>query len=283
MGRGGMTHGRMREMAHGAGRRMRLPGPYIPIALYEEVDGDDADMVVFVDGNGSQYFTIEDNPETETGGLDSLGDDVVVIGATFDLQAMRRKMDAAKVVSLDMARELLKGGQKAIDAARQLAKDHDLPGGTARDNVYWKLQWHADQLAKLLSPATQRALVGADATAPQLYGSADDLKKWVLEAFIEQNAAEEGVGTQAAMTYGQGWDDMWYLVDKEAAKLPTAVRAGVGKFVEAATGIPVWLWAIGGAIVVGLVGYGLWRVLMTAAPVATKVVADRYLPPGGRG
>ena len=183
-----------------------------------------------------------------------------VVGG-FDVGKEQLKMNALKVVPVSIARVLLDSGQKAIDHANMLATLRNLPNQTPRDTVVGKLRWHRDALDKLTDPNA-------------IYASGDDLKHWVMQAFVEANASEEGAGTTDDMTIAQMWADMWTLVAKEIAKLPGALRSGLAKVIEGVTGIPIWLWIAGGVLFVGVVGFGIWKVAMVAAPVAVK----RYLP-----
>lgn len=200
------------------------------------------------------------------------GDDMI---GTIDIGAKQLQMNNLRTVPLSVARELLKGGQQAIDRAKSLATDFDLPGGTARDNVFWKLQWHDDNLAKQ---------AGSNST---LYPSGDDLKKWVMEAFIEANAAEEGA-KQQALAFGQIWTDMWTNVTDALAALPQAVAqvavATAQTLKEAASGVKstvIWTEAIviGGAVLLGGgILYALYKVLVsdTGKAVATSYLGRRF-------
>jgi hypothetical protein len=150
-----------------------------------------------------------------------------------------RQMSALKQVPNSVAQELLKGGQAAINQARTIGAN--LPGGTARDNVYWKLQWHQNNLALLkIAPF-------------EMYPSADDLKKWVEQAYIELDVAQYGAAYADRL-----WAEMWAEIATALANLPAAVAAKVGQTTNAllsnAFGIPVWLLALLGAGV-GLVAY----------------------------
>ena len=125
-----------------------------------------------------------------------------IIGATvlgaFDVGATRRDLDRIKPMSVSQAKVLLKYGQQVIDSAIKAAAKMRAPSpwGTIvpiamlknsavpqqdskRSEVYWKLKWHEDALSKLFAPGA-------------VYGAADDLKKWVQQAFIEFNAVQEG-------------------------------------------------------------------------------------------
>jgi hypothetical protein len=184
-------------------------------------------------------------------GLDVIGSDVYV--GLVDISAQQKQMNTLKQVPVSVALILLHNGQDAIDHARATASKDNLPGTSARDAVYWKLKWHEAELAK-------------GGASSEMYGSGADLKKYVMEAFVEANAAEEG----AAWIEG-AWNKMWQEIGRAVAALPAQVRQAVATAVSSITGVPIWAWAIGGTLVVGLVGYGAYKIL--AGPVAR-----RYLP-----
>lgn len=207
-------------------------------------------------------------------GLQLLGCDAV-IGA-YDLGQARKQMDSLKQVPVGAAHVFLRRGQQAVRKAMEVAAQYtlktgvSLPGDSTRNNVQGHLQWHADELAKGT----------LDQTA--MYALGDDLKKWVLQAFIEQNAAEEGAGIDVG---GKAWSDfadMWAEIGAFVAKLPVSVATTIAsipaKMLEAATGIPVWAFWVGGALIVVLLGVGVWKLVTLAAPAAAKVAAQRYLP-----
>jgi hypothetical protein len=190
-----------------------------------------------------------------------------IVGAAnyYDLQQAQQQMNSIKQVTIGIAQGLLGGGQRAIDRARELATKYNLPDsgrslGKDRESIYWKLKWHADELAKHRSePSTS------------LYASGEDLKSWVIQAFIACNAAEQGQETNEEMTTGQMWADMWIVVGKEAAKLPGELRHAISAAIETVTGIPTWVfWVTGGAIVV-LLGVGVYKLLRGAAPIAGRI------------
>jgi len=137
-----------------------------------------------------------------------------------------------------------------------------LLGGILAGNV--QADPAADALAKLSDPTA-------------IYASGDDLKKWCMQAFIDANAVEEGRARQE-----QIWTDMWTEIGAALAALPAEVAKAVvalpGKMFEAITGIPSWAFWVGGAVVVVLLGVGVWKLLVAAAPAAGHVVASRYLP-----
>lgn len=78
-----------------------------------------------------------------------------------------------KVVTVGAARRLMVLGQKAISEAKRISP---LADDTARDRTWWKLDWHQVQL---------------DSAGMQIlpYIHADDLRVWVVQSFVEVNAA----------------------------------------------------------------------------------------------
>lgn len=208
-------------------------------------------------------------------GIDVLGADFApTIGdaATFDVQDSQRKFNAIKQMTYGMARTILKGGQDAINGAIAAAakKPHlasyfllpvavaeitaametgtTLPRGTARKNVWWKLKWHEDQIAKSTSDS-------------DLYPYADDLKKWVQEAFIESNAVSDGA-QYADQVYSKMWDD----VADNITNLPKDVRDKVSASVSWLTGFPLWAWVGGGLALFAIIA---------ATPAIISAIADR--------
>lgn len=170
----------------------------------------------------------------------------------FDILAEQRKMNDLKIVTPRVARALLQGGQQAIQgaieqASMKLWRRGELPGKTARDNVFWKLKWHEAEIAKLTDPNA-------------IYKSFADLKKWVMQGFIEANAVEEGSAVPI-------WGAMWEEIKAALAAIPSAVVDGLkaaAKKIEdigdtAAFYTKVSFWVALGAV--GLVGYGGYKLL----------------------
>ena len=208
---------------------------------------------------------------------DSLGA-VALVGA-YDLAQYTRQMNSLDRVTVAIARALLKSGQVVIDGALAAGKgglfSRELPGQATRQTAKGHLAWHAERLAKAPDP-----------TAP--YDAAADLKKWVLQAYIEANAVGEGRAVQE-----QAWQEMWEEIGQELARLPArtlqaaseAVSTVVSSAVSAAggglakgLGIPTWLfWAGGAALVLG-VGVGVFKILLVAAPAVVPAVVRRYIP-----
>jgi hypothetical protein len=177
----------------------------------------------------------------------------------FDIASRQHELDSIKQVPVTIAQTLLATGIQVINQARQIASENKLPGGTARDNVFWKLQWHAAELAKLA------------ATPNAFYASGADLKKWVMQAFVEYNAAEEG-----AEYLDSAWSAMWSEIKAKLAAMPAAVVSAVGDVVTA-TGLNWVLW--GGLAVVGLLGFATYKILTGPAGGAISgAVVKRYLP-----
>lgn len=191
-----------------------------------------------------------------------------------DIAAKQDQMDALKQVPVGAARILLKGGANstggmqaiasAIANAKQPWYRADLPGDTTRKNVQGHLQWHADALDKISDPNA-------------IYASGADLKKWVMQAFIEQNATEEGAA-EARQSWSKAWSDwadMWVDIAQFIAALPREIAK---KIVENVTGVPLWAWVAGSAMLAGLLGYGVYKIASgPAGGVVAGVVARRYL------
>lgn len=183
-------------------------------------DGDDIDFEVME--------TFELAPDADT-----------VLGA-IDVAAYEHQMNALKQVPVSVARILVRSGSAAITNAIATAKQPwykpNLPGETERNNVMWKLKWHDDALAKL-----------TDGNA--MYGSGDDLKKWVLAAYLDANAAEEGAAWIAPM-----WTQMWTEIGAAIAALPKAIAEKVNETAGALLGMPIWVIVLSG---IGVLGVGV--------------------------
>ena len=160
-----------------------------------------------------------------------------VIGA-FDLAVVQRALDRIKSVSVDQSRALLKYGQKVADEAVRFGKD--LPGVGKRQEVVWKLRWHEGALAKEVSPVAR-------------YGAADDLKKWVRQAFIEYNASSEGKEYSEAL-----WDAMVAEMKDKAVGVAEYSSKPI-EFLAWLASVPTWVWAVGGVAVA--LGAGAWVVV----------------------
>lgn len=163
----------------------------------------------------------------------------------FDIAAETQKMNSLKQVPVSVAQVLLRNGQGAINHAMQSAKANNLPNQNTLSTNYYKLAWHQSELAKYA------------ATPFALYPSADDLKKWVLEAFINSNATDVG-----AAWINDGLQKMWSEIRTAIAALPAAARAAVSSAIENITGVPTWAFAVGGVAVVSLVGYAVYKIAM---------------------
>jgi hypothetical protein len=125
------------------------------------------------------------------------------------------------------------------------------------------LKWHEDNLKKF-----------SDLKAP--YPGGEDIKKWTMRAYIENNAVSEG-------NWFFSWQAMW---DRIKVALSQAIRDGVkfaasatGEVVSTVTGVPTWVWLVGGAVVVGGVGYVGYKAANTRAGAA---VVGHYLGRMGR-
>lgn len=177
----------------------------------------------------------------------------------FNIAQAQRNMNDLKPVTVEIARILLRSGWTTIKSAIDLAEGNwrlgthplgqDLPGKTARENVLGHLQWHMNTLA---SPEY------ATAKEFTIYKPGDDLKKWVMQAYIESNAVEEG---REALE--RAWNEMWEEIRAELRKIPAAVLAAAGSLassiVEGITGVPLWAWILGGVTITAGLGYGYYR------------------------
>ncbi len=169
--------------------------------------------------------------------------------------ARQRQMGALKQVPVSVARALLRGGQDAISHAKSVAAAKSLPGSTDRDTVFYKLQWHQNELAKLSDPNA-------------MYAPGNDLKTWVTAAFRESDVADIGAGWIA-----NAWNVMWSDIGKAIAALPALLRDEMKKAVENITGVPLWALAVGGVGLVGLAAFFVYKMANTSAGAA---VAGAY-------
>jgi hypothetical protein len=161
---------------------------------------------------------------------------VTVLGAV-DVATWQRQMNTLKQVPVSVAKILLKSGRDAITRAKSIAAANNLPGGGARDNTAWKLQWHAETLSKLSDPNA-------------MYSSGEDLKKWVLAAYVEANAAEEG-----ALWIAAAWSQMWSEIGAAIANLPKIIAQKINEAAGELLGMPVWIVALGGLGILGVAAY----------------------------
>jgi hypothetical protein len=230
-----------------------IPGQWRPELDWDVVDVDDVELLRCVEfdakGNCLKYVPAD---------LVDVNGDVI---GFVDIQQSQRKMNELKAVTVGIAQPLLRGGMDAIDGAIRTSKAKGLPNAKQLDNVRWKLVWHRDNLAKF-----------ADRNAP--YVDANDLKKWVMQAFIEANATEEG-----ALYLEQIWTAMWVEIETELAKMPQWLRDQTSKVVENVTGLPVWGWALIGVGVVAAAAGAVYAILNSrAGAVVAGHVARRYIP-----
>jgi hypothetical protein len=193
----------------------------------------------------------------------------------YDIAEKRQQFNTLKQVPVCVARALLRGGQQVAAATIEIAKggifQRELPLLNTLKGTQAHLAWHQAQLDKLQDPAA-------------LYAPGEDLKKWVMQAFIDANAVEEGRAHQE-----QIWRAMWSDVGEAIASLPADAAKAVGQVARGLAqgivsgaadglGVPPWvLWA-GGAAALGLAGLGVYKLVAAAAPVAVGVAARRYLP-----
>ena len=133
------------------------------------------------------------------------------------------------------------------------------------------LDWHAAELAKC-----------GDPSAP--YPSGADLKKWVLQSWVDSNAAADGRAwqDQAVAKAAGDWVDMWADVGEAVVAAASSAAGTLAELprraLERATGVPMWVWLASGALALGLLAFGVFKVLMVAAPAVVPAVVKRYLP-----
>lgn len=196
-------------------------------------------------------------------GIDYLyGSDILGSSVGADTDAITKTLTTIariKKASVAEAQLLLSGAQDAINKARAANVNNDGRSAT-RDEIYWKLKWHENNINN------QRDKPNA------AYGSIDDLKLWAARAFSEYDVIKTGKAALAA-----NWEMLWADMGKNLADLPQNARDAAGDAVEWFTGIPAWAWVLGGAALFGLLGYGLFKVAVAAAPVAAPALANRYL------
>jgi len=154
----------------------------------------------------------------------------------IDVQEYVARMDSLKQVPVSVARVLCKNGGDVIYQATLLAIAKNLPGMSARKTATGKLRWHEGELSKLSDPNA-------------IYSSGDDLKKWVLAAYVEANAVEEGLGWVST-----AWGKMWNEIGAAIAKLPVQIAMQINETAGALLGVPGW--AVGVAVL-SIVGVGV--------------------------
>lgn len=196
---------------------------------------------VFDADGGFSYGSNDDYDYSFIGG-GIFEDDVI---GMFDIGNEQLKMNGLKPVTLSIARSLVTHGLDVITIAIAQADAQGLPGPTTRKNCQAHLQWHKNKLAGLSGPP--------DST---MYDSADDLKKWTMEALIEANAVEEG-----AQFIADAWSVMWAEISAGLQRVPAMILKLPGKALEAVTGIPWWGWYAGGAVVAGGLLYGAYKII----------------------
>lgn len=165
--------------------------------------------------------------------LDLLGADA------YDIAAKQRFLNAIKKAPVAMARTLVTSAlnvtASTLAMARGSAFQRELPGITSLRKTQEQLQRHAEALSRFSDPA-------------EIYPDLVDLKKWVMQAWIDANAVEEGRTMQE-----RAWDQMVEEIKTGLKNFPNAV-------VEELTGVPLWGWALGGVAALGIIGAGYYAV-----------------------
>lgn len=168
----------------------------------------------------------------------------------FDIGAARHQMDALKPVTVGAAKALIHGGQQVIAVAQEMSRASDLPDTNTLATTAGHLHWHQSKLAGLKDDKA-------------IYDSADDAKKWTMQAFIESNAVEEG-----AAYLDEAWSQMWTEIGQNLASVPSKIISYTGGLVsnavQSVTGLPMWAWSLAIVGGVGLVGYGAYKILSSS-------------------
>ena len=182
----------------------------------------------------------------------------IAVGA-FDIHVENRRLNDLKSVDVAQAGALLRGGQAAI----QLAREQSTPDRVNRiETVAAQLNAHARRVGELAK------------TPGAAYSAALDLKKWVLESFIEANVNEEGQARAGRIMFDM-WSDVGEGTGNILSRVGNVVTAPF-RALERAIALPTWLWWAGGAVVVGGLAYGGFKIAHAAAPT----VARHYLRGG---
>jgi hypothetical protein len=211
---------------------------------------------------------------------DVLGEDAAIaevlgmvdIIGLVDINQAQRQMDALTPVTIGVANSLVRGGMQAINGAiagamrpgadrAMFGMATTLPGETARKNVLGKLKWHQDNIASFVDQN-------------MLYPNFLDLKKWVMQAWIEGNAVETG-----AAYLDTAWSTMWAEIRTALAAIPAQVRTALSKaasdIVKNVTGLPIWAWLLIGTGIICLVGGIAYVIINSKAGAAVAGVAAR--------
>ena len=208
---------------------------------------------------------------------DSEEDYTFVETPTFDagmkrLSILTKEMAKLKNMTVAQAGVLVQAGLIAVnDAIREAARQKKIPfwtrlmpitwafaefkasqippSSTARQKVYWKLDWHRKEIEKLVSMPNA------------LYPYANDLKNWVAQAYVEEVTKKEA---------GEFIDDLWLAMWKEIGARGLEVVAAPIAAVNWLRKVPTWAWILGGVVVVGVA----YKLVLAVAPV----VVGGYLP-----
>ena len=170
-------------------------------------------------------------------GLDVLGASL----QTGNVQEMVQYLNKVRPVRFRDAMVISKLGRRAIDRAMAIR-----PTGafipkqdTARKNVSGHINWHEKKIGELW---VARHVATGTPPADEEYPHGDDLKKWVVNAFVEYNAALD------AKTYADEKLSFWNEVKERVEEITREMEKPFG--IE----IPMWMWIVGGAIVVLTIG-----------------------------
>ena len=170
-----------------------------------------------------------------------------------------RAVNAVKKIDYAVALKFVNLGEQAINRAiRGYGELQDKsifiePMDTKARAAKGHLDWH-------------RAKVNAGISslfAP--YPSADDLKKWVVVAFTEYNAALE------SSRYADEKVNYWGVVGEQLADVLTAAGAAAQRVSDSfweKVKLPWWAWLVGAGAVLGVTGYFV-------IPVIIPIIARR--------
>ena len=171
-------------------------------------------------------------------------------------------------LSFAAARKL---GQKAVgwtERAEAAIKAHPdtLLGPATYEMPRGHVKWHLDYIAK------RKFFEGALGPDKIAYDKSEDLKKWVSACYRIMVAADQDSALRDSIR-DELRSDLIDAVVSAPGRAADMALAAPGKVVESATGLPLWAWsllAVGG---VGLLGYGVVKILSAIAPAVAPAVA----------
>ena len=167
-------------------------------------------------------------------------------------------------LSYEAARKLAKRAIGWTQRAETAIKTHSetLFGPATYETPRGHVQWHLDYIEK---KPLNLDLVRTP------YEKSDDLKKWVSACYRIMVAADQDSALRDSIR-DELRADLLDAVVAAPGRAAGWVAEAPGKVVESATGLPLWAWtaiALGGT---AILGYGVFRILLAAAPVATPAL-----------